>query len=158
MHIQTWNSQKTINLPLSFLLVSGLYMHYHNLYHKFSCYLLLTNPYVGCICSCSYTDIGCLVIELASSNGPNREVSPTSWPEDGNSSSFRNIVFFRILDDGRSPKTQWCNSVTPPVFLFKPGNTICRAIRVKIAFMSKSLCWSHTSHLKTNNSCNIWLC
>jgi hypothetical protein len=27
-------------------------------------------------------------------------------PEDGNRSSFRNVVFSRIPDDGKSPKTQ----------------------------------------------------
>jgi hypothetical protein len=31
-------------------------------------------------------------------------VPPASSPEDGNRSSFRNVVFFRIPDDGRSKK------------------------------------------------------
>jgi hypothetical protein len=30
----------------------------------------------------------------------------TLSPEDGNTSSFRNVVFSRIPDDGKSPKTQ----------------------------------------------------
>jgi hypothetical protein len=28
------------------------------------------------------------------------------WPEEGNRSSFRNVVFFGIPDDGQCPKTQ----------------------------------------------------
>jgi hypothetical protein len=43
-------------------------------------------------------------LRLALSNGPNRVgVSPPSL-EDRNRSSFRNVVFFRIPDDGQSPK------------------------------------------------------
>jgi hypothetical protein len=34
-------------------------------------------------------------------------VSPTLSPEDGNRSSFRNVVFYRIIDDGQSPKPQY---------------------------------------------------
>jgi hypothetical protein len=30
-------------------------------------------------------------------------VSPVPSPEDGNISSFKNVVFFRILSDGKSP-------------------------------------------------------
>jgi hypothetical protein len=43
-------------------------------------------------------------LRLALSNAPNSVgVSHPSY-EDGNRSGFRNIVFFRILDDGQSPK------------------------------------------------------
>jgi hypothetical protein len=38
-------------------------------------------------------------------NGPNRVGAPTFSPEDGNRSSIRNVVSFRILDDGPSLKT-----------------------------------------------------
>jgi hypothetical protein len=41
----------------------------------------------------SYTDISC-------SNGPNR-VSPTPSLEDGNRSSFRNVEFFIVHEDGK---------------------------------------------------------
>jgi hypothetical protein len=40
---------------------------------------------------------------------PYRVGLPPSSPEDGNRSSFRNVVFssYRILDDGQSPETQY---------------------------------------------------
>jgi hypothetical protein len=41
-------------------------------------------------------------LRLALSKGPNRV--GVSHPEDGNSSSFRNIVFIRIPDDGQIPE------------------------------------------------------
>jgi hypothetical protein len=38
--------------------------------------------------------------------------SPPPSPEDGNRSSFRNIVFSRIPDDGKSPKIQqFCGKI-----------------------------------------------
>jgi hypothetical protein len=38
--------------------------------------------------------------------------SPPASPEDGNRSSFRNIVFFGIQDDGKSPeKCEFCTSI-----------------------------------------------
>jgi hypothetical protein len=36
--------------------------------------------------------------------GPNSVGVSHLLPEDGNRSSFRNIMFFRISDDGQSPK------------------------------------------------------
>jgi hypothetical protein len=41
----------------------------------------------------------------ALSNGPNRVDAPIILPEDGNRSSFRNVVFLETLYDGQSPKT-----------------------------------------------------
>jgi hypothetical protein len=56
---------------------------YFYFYCTFSCYLSLTNPDLMYILvySCSYTDIGCLVIEVSLSNEPNRVgVShPLTW-------------------------------------------------------------------------------
>jgi hypothetical protein len=39
--------------------------------------------------------------------------SPPPSPEDGNRSSFRNVVFFGIQDDGKSPEKfcEFCTSV-----------------------------------------------
>jgi hypothetical protein len=45
-------------------------------------------------------------LRLALSNGPNRVGVYNLKPEDGNRSTFRNVVFFRIPNDGQSPKTQ----------------------------------------------------
>jgi hypothetical protein len=38
---------------------------------------------------------------------PTKCVFPTLSPEDGNRSSFRNVVFFRISDGGQRAKTQY---------------------------------------------------
>jgi hypothetical protein len=48
------------------MLVSGLYMLYHNFYYTFSCYLLMTKPDIRCFCSCSYIDVGWPVVEMGS--------------------------------------------------------------------------------------------
>jgi hypothetical protein len=37
--------------------------------------------------------------------------SPPPSPEDGNRSSFQNVVFSRISDDGKGPKTQYFHGV-----------------------------------------------
>jgi hypothetical protein len=42
---------------------------------------------------------------VALTKGPNwKQSTPPPSPEDGNRSSFRNVVFTRIPDDGKSPK------------------------------------------------------
>jgi hypothetical protein len=38
---------------------------------------------------------------------------PTLSFEDGNTSSFQNVVFFRILDNGQGPKSQQSQVSTP---------------------------------------------
>jgi hypothetical protein len=38
--------------------------------------------------------------------------SPTPSPEDGNRSSFQNVMFFGIQDDGKSPE-KFCEFCTP---------------------------------------------
>jgi hypothetical protein len=53
------------------ILASGLCMLYHNFYFTFSGYLPPTEPGLKYLHSCSYADIGCRVIEVAVSNGPN---------------------------------------------------------------------------------------
>jgi hypothetical protein len=45
-------------------------------------------------------------LRLALSNGPKRLCGSTLLPGDGNRPSFRNVVFFRIPEDGQSPRTQ----------------------------------------------------
>jgi hypothetical protein len=50
--------------------------------------------------------MGCVRKRLAFSNKPTEYVSPTPTPEDGKKPIFQNVVFFGILDDGQSPKTQ----------------------------------------------------
>jgi hypothetical protein len=69
------------------ILVLGLCMPYYNLYCTFSCYLPLTKSGLRYLYSCSYADIGC----------------PVSSPD----GKLNFIVFFRIPDDGQSPKPQY---------------------------------------------------
>jgi hypothetical protein len=80
-----------ISSPFS-ILVSGLCMLYHNFYYTLSKSGLRYSYF------CSYTDIGCPLIEVSSlSKGPSRiGVSPS--PEDENRSSFRNVVFSAFLE------------------------------------------------------------
>jgi hypothetical protein len=44
---------------------------------------------------------------------PNRTAVTSPWPEKGNTSSFRNVVVFRILDDGHSPTPNNPECYTP---------------------------------------------
>jgi hypothetical protein len=69
-----------------------------------------THPGVRCLHSCCYVcDKGCPVIEVALSEGPNR-VAVLPSREDGNRSSFQNVVFlyleFWTIDKIQKP----CNS------------------------------------------------
>jgi hypothetical protein len=43
-------------------------------------------------------------LSLVLSKGPNRVRAPIILSEDGNSSSFRNVVLLETLDDGQIPK------------------------------------------------------
>jgi hypothetical protein len=49
------------------------------------------------------------LLSLALSKGPNRVGAFLPSPEDGDRSSFGNVVFFNYLipDDGQSPETRW---------------------------------------------------
>jgi hypothetical protein len=72
-----------------------------------SCYILLTNPDIKCkyiaafILTHESSDWGWLNL-----TDQTKQVSPIPSPENGNRTSFWNVVFFRILDDGQGPKTQ----------------------------------------------------
>jgi hypothetical protein len=63
-------------------------------------------------------------LRLALSKGPNRaDVSPSPSSEDGNRSSFRNVVFLRISVDGQSSKPSNFECYTPWSELF--WNYVC---------------------------------
>jgi hypothetical protein len=75
-----------------------------------SCYLLQRKPGLKYLHSCSYLDYVVQRLGLALSNWPNR-IGVSLSPENGNRSSFRNVVFssFKIPDDWQSPKTSNSN-------------------------------------------------
>jgi hypothetical protein len=66
-HLLCWFRLLHLIFTFFSVLVSALYMHYHNFYCTLSCYLLLIHPDLRYIYSCSYSDIhaGCPVIKVS---------------------------------------------------------------------------------------------
>jgi hypothetical protein len=98
-------------------------IHIHQAESK-SCYIPSTQPGFRCLYSCCYMAWAVQWLRLALSKGRHRIGVSLPSPEDGNRSSFHNIVFssyleFRTMDAFYELRDSECCTCTPSSELFR---------------------------------------